>query len=169
MNVRKWHQSEISIAINDESQEFKVWWVSILHIYHSISWWNPGERIFKIGEHLAKLQAKWLTVSYTPFVLHFCPERCRSHQVSWITCVLQTETVIKRDMLIGRLVWVNYQEISNCCRPVLTYWLTPSVTDWLLIMYGILPRQLFCVAAVLYSGSWDFFYMADVNNFLLVN
>jgi len=36
-------------------------------------------------------------------------------------------------------------------------------------MYGILPRQLFFVAAVVYSGSWDFFYMADVNNFLLVN
>ena len=28
-------------------------------------------------------------------------------------------------------------------------------------MYGILPRQLFFVAAVVYSGSWDFFYMAD--------
>jgi len=35
-------------------------------------------------------------------------------------------------------------------------------------MYGILPRQLFFVAAVVYGGSWDF-YMADENNFLLVN
>ena len=26
-----------------------------------------GKRIFKIGEHLAKLQAKWLIVSYAPF------------------------------------------------------------------------------------------------------
>jgi len=32
------------------------------------------------------------------------------------------------------------------------------VTDRLLIMYGILPRQLFFVAAVLYSGSWDLLY-----------
>ena len=32
-----------------------------------------GERIFKIGEHLAKLQAKWLIVSYAPFALDFCP------------------------------------------------------------------------------------------------
>jgi len=32
------------------------------------------------------------------------------------------------------------------------------VTDRLLIMYGILPRQLFFVAAVVYSGSWDFLY-----------
>jgi len=44
-----------------------------------------------------------------------------------------------------------------------------SVTDRLLIMYGILLQQLFFVMAVVYSGSWDFFYMADVNNFLLVN
>ena len=28
-----------------------------------------GERIFKIREHLAKLQAKWLIVSYAPFAL----------------------------------------------------------------------------------------------------
>ena len=32
------------------------------------------------------------------------------------------------------------------------------MTDRLLIMYGILPRQLFFVAAVLYSESWDFLY-----------
>jgi len=32
------------------------------------------------------------------------------------------------------------------------------VTDWLLIMYSILLRQLFFVAAVVYSGSWDFLY-----------
>jgi len=34
------------------------------------------------------------------------------------------------------------------------------VTERLLIMimYSILPRQLFFVAAVVYSGSWDFLY-----------
>jgi len=89
---RKWHHSEIPISINDESQcstakNFKVRWVTLLHIYHSLCWW----RIFKIGKHLAKLRAKSLTVSYTPFALHFCPQRCRSRQISWIT-----ETVIKR-------------------------------------------------------------------------
>ena len=36
--------------------------------------------------------------------------------------------------------------------------LMPSVTDRLLIMYGNLLRQLFFVAAVVYSGSWDFLY-----------
>jgi len=132
MNVRKWHHSEIHIAINDESQG------SIAKnlrcdelIYNTFIIQSPGERISKIGEHLSKLQAKWLTVSYTPFSLHFCPQRCRSRQISWITCVLQTLTVIKRCCVNRQIVWVNYQEISNCCRPVLTYWLTDWRRQWL--------------------------------------
>ena len=75
MNAEKWHHSdEIRIAINDESQgsiakklrcDEKLYYTFIIH--------SAGERIFKTGEHLVKLQAKWLTVSYTPFALHFCP------------------------------------------------------------------------------------------------
>jgi len=83
MNVRKWHHSEILIAINDESQgsiaknlrcDELLYYTFIIH--------SAGERIFNNGEHLAKLQAKWLTVSYTPFALHFCLQRCRSRQIS---------------------------------------------------------------------------------------
>ena len=83
MNVRKWHRPEIRIAINDESQgsiatnlrcDESLYYTFITH--------SAGERIFNIGEHLAKLQAKWLSVSYTPFALHFCPQRCRSRQIS---------------------------------------------------------------------------------------
>jgi len=45
--------------------------------------------------------------------------------------------------------------------------MTPSATDQLLIMYGILLRHLFFfVAAVVYSQLWDFFYMIDVNIFV---
>jgi len=62
----------------------------------------------------------------------------------------------------------KYQTAVESSFDLLTDRLTPSVTDRQLIMYGILPRQLFFVAAVVYSGSWDF-YMADVNNFLLMN
>ena len=43
-------------------QQIHVW------IFHQVA----GERICKIGEHLAKLWAKSLSVSYTPFTLHFC-------------------------------------------------------------------------------------------------
>ena len=47
-----------------------------------------------IGKHiLAKSQAKWLIVSYAPFALDFCPQLCRTRQISKITCVQQTETV----------------------------------------------------------------------------
>jgi len=55
MNAEKWHHSEIRIAINDESQgsiaknlrcnELR-YYIFIIH--------SAGERIFKIGEHLAK-------------------------------------------------------------------------------------------------------------------
>jgi len=45
------------------------------------------------------------------------------------------------------------------------------VTDRLLIMYGILPRQLFFVGAVVYSGSRDFLngrwkqlFVSELNN-----
>jgi len=79
----KWHHSEIHIAINDESQgnmakklkcDELLYYTFIIH--------SAGERICKIGEQLAKLQVKWLTVSYTRFTLHFCPQSCRSRQIS---------------------------------------------------------------------------------------
>jgi len=72
MNVRKWHHSEIRIAINDESQgsitknlrcDELLYYKFIIH--------SAGERIFKIGEHLAKLRAKSLSVSNTSFAFHF--------------------------------------------------------------------------------------------------
>jgi len=80
MNAEKRHYSEIRIAINDESQgsiaknlrcDELLYYTFIIH--------SAGERIFKIGEHLAKIWAKSLTVS---FALHFCPQRCRSRQIS---------------------------------------------------------------------------------------
>ena len=64
MNVEKWHHSEIRIAINDESQgsiaknlrcDELLYYTLIIHF--------AGERIFKIGEHLAKFQAKSMIVS----------------------------------------------------------------------------------------------------------
>jgi len=48
---------------------------------------------FLNSEHLAKLPAKWLIVSYAPFALDFCPQRCRTRRISKITCVWRTETV----------------------------------------------------------------------------
>jgi len=56
MNAEKWHHSEIRIAINDESQssiaknfrcDESLYYTFVIH--------SAGERIFKIGEHLATL------------------------------------------------------------------------------------------------------------------
>jgi len=67
MNAEKWHHSEICIAINDESQgstaknlrcDELLYYTFIIH--------SAGDRIFKIGEQLAKLRAKLLTQPCIP-------------------------------------------------------------------------------------------------------
>jgi len=81
-------------VINDKSQDITAKHISydgLLHYKFVVH--CAGERIFKIGEHLAKLQAKWLIVSYAPFALDLCPQRCRTRWISKITCLLRTETV----------------------------------------------------------------------------
>ena len=92
-----WQQSKLCIVINDKSQDSTAKHLRsdelLCYIFINQS---ASERIFKIGEHLAKLQAKWLTVSCAPFALHFCSQRCWSCQINWITCVLQTETITNR-------------------------------------------------------------------------
>jgi len=88
----KWRQSEICIAINDKSQDSTAKQLNcdgLLH-YKFITHF-ASERTFKIGEHLAKLQAKWLILSNAPFALDFCPQR--THWISKLTCLLQRKTV----------------------------------------------------------------------------
>jgi len=100
-------------------------------------------------------------VSCAPFALHFCPQRCWSRQIRWITCALRTETVTNR-CYVNRQINVSLLstniELLYTSFDLLTDRLTPSVIDRLLITYGILLRLLFFVAAVVYSGSWDFLY-----------
>ena len=83
MNAEKWHHSEIRIAINDESQRSIAKNLRRNELfYYTFIMHSADERIFKNGEQLAKLRAKSLTVSYTPFALHFFPQRCRFCQIS---------------------------------------------------------------------------------------
>jgi len=59
MNVEKMAHSEIHIAINDESQGIIAKNLKCDELlYYTFIVHSAGERIFKIGEHLAKLQAK---------------------------------------------------------------------------------------------------------------
>jgi len=65
----------------------------------------------------------------TPFALCYCPEWCRIRQITKITCLLWTETVTNCCYVIGRFLSAYYQQISNCCRPVLTYWLDKGLLN----------------------------------------
>jgi len=61
-------------VINDKSQSSAakhLSWDGLLQYKFIIHFAN--ERTSKIGEHLAKLQAKWLIV----INLQFCPQRCK--------------------------------------------------------------------------------------------
>ena len=69
-----WTQSEICIVINDKSQDRPstakhLSGDGLLHYKYVIQF--DGESILKICEHLAKVQAKWLIVSYAPFAFTF--------------------------------------------------------------------------------------------------
>jgi len=56
----KWQQSEICIVINDKPQgSIAKHLKNDELIYYTITTQSAGERIFKSGEHLAKLQVKW--------------------------------------------------------------------------------------------------------------
>ena len=81
MTVRKWRQSEVCIVINDKSQG------SIAKnlrcdelIYYTFIIQSAGERIFKIGEHLAKLQTKWLIfhAPRSPCIFVLTPDKLNS-------------------------------------------------------------------------------------------
>ena len=47
-------------------------------LYYKFICQFANERNFKIGEHVAKFQAKWLTVSYAPFTLVFCCQKMQN-------------------------------------------------------------------------------------------
>jgi len=171
MNAEKWHHSEIRIAINDESQgsiaknlrcNELLYYTFIIH--------SAGERIFKIGEHLAKLRAKSLAVSYTPFALHFCPQRCRSRKISWITCVLRTETITNPNhCYVNRQI--NVFIINKYQTVVDQFWLTDWSHQWLTDCRSCTAfcHDSFSLLQQLCTVGHRIFYMADVNNFLLVN
>jgi len=77
---------------NDKSQGTVAYWDGLLH--HKFIIQFAAERIFEIGEHLAKLQAKWLVVPNAPFAVHFCPQTCRTRQISKIISTLRQKLLL---------------------------------------------------------------------------
>jgi len=63
---------KLCIVINDKSHDSTAKHLSCAGLRHyKFIFQSDGKRIFKIGEHLAKLQAKWLIVSYYPCTLQY--------------------------------------------------------------------------------------------------
>ena len=74
-----WQQSEICIMINDKSQNSTAKHLSydgLLH-YKFVSH-CAGERIFKIREHLAKLQGKMVDRVIRPFALRLLSSKMQN-------------------------------------------------------------------------------------------
>ena len=168
-----WRQSDICIVINYRSQDSPAKHVCCGGLIHcNFITEVAGKTFSKTGEHLAELQAKRLIVSYAPFALDFCPQRCRTRQISKITCILRTETVthccyVNRHINM-RLLSTNIKLLQTSF-DLLTDRLMPSVTDRLLIMYGILLQWFFSLWQQLCTVGNGIFYMAGVNIFLLLN
>jgi len=59
---------------------------------------------------------------YYTFIIHSPGERI--FKIGVLSTYYRQKLLLSVAMWTGRLMWVNYQEISNCCKPVLTYWLT---------------------------------------------
>jgi len=77
--LKNWQQSEICIVINDKSQDSTAKHLSYDGLLH-YKFVNhcAGKRIFKICEHLVKLQAKWLIVSYSLFALRLLSSKMQN-------------------------------------------------------------------------------------------
>ena len=129
-----------------------------------------SERIFKIGEHLVKLQAKWLIMSYASFALRLLSSKMQNSLDIKITCLLQTETVtdccyINRQITVSLLL-TNIR-LLQASFDLLTDRLMPSVTDRLLIMYGILLQHLFLCYSSCIQLIMAFFKLLVWTSFLL--
>jgi len=107
-----------------------------------------------------------------PIRIALLSQRCWSRQISWITCVLRTETVtnhcyVNRQTNVS-LLSTKYQTAVD--QFWLTDWQTDAISDWPTADHV----RHFAATVFLCCGScvqWviGFFYMADVNYFLSLN
>ena len=68
--MSKWHQSEICTVINDKSQGSIVKHLRCHELlYYTLITQSAGKRIFKIGEHLAKVTGKMVDCFMRPIRL----------------------------------------------------------------------------------------------------
>jgi len=128
------------------------------------------EIIFKIGKHLAKLEANGVNCVICPFRLALLYSKMHNSPDKYNNLRLRTETVTNCCYVNRR---INVSLLSTNIRLLWTYFdlltnkLTSSVIDRLPIMYGILMRYLFLSYRFtsVFTVGHGILYMADVNIF----
>ena len=74
-----WQQSKFCIVINDKSKDSTANHLSYDGLlYYKFVNHCAGEKMFKIREHLAKFQAKWLIVSHASFALRLLSSKMQN-------------------------------------------------------------------------------------------
>jgi len=135
-----------------------------------VAWWHSGTS-WHLWPSTILCSRLELSADRSPSFLTICCYVCQTLEnlIVFSPCLAHLLLIVVK--LIGGLTWVYYQQISNCCKPVLTYWLTDWCHQWLTDCWTCrafcwdsfsLLRQLCTVAH-------GIFYMADVNIFLLMN
>ena len=85
------------------------------------------------------------------YALHFCPQKCRTGQISKLTCSLGTETATNCCFVnrqINVILLSKNIKLLQTSFDLLTDSLTPSATDQLLIVYGsLLPHLFLCYSS----------------------
>ena len=101
-----------------------LWRVTSNQIYHSICWLNFFLKLVTFGEFTPKMVDCVICLIH----LRLLSSKTRNSPDKWNNlCIMGQKLFVP--MLIDRLMWVYYQQISNCCRPVLTYWETYAISD----------------------------------------
>jgi len=161
--------SKICIVINEKSQGSIARHLSLRCdevLYYTFIIQSAGERIFLNWWTFGKVTGKMGFMRSNRLAFLFSKTLMSPDKMNNVCITDRTATIrcyVNRQISMSLLSTNIKLLLTSFDLNLLTARLTPSVTEQLPIMHGILLRQL------LYSGSWDFFYMTDVNNFLLVN
>ena len=76
-----------SIVLNDKSQDSIAKHLSCDELLHYKFIIQFAGKKFLQSVNIGEVTSKWLIMSYAPFALDFCPQRCRTRQISKMTCV----------------------------------------------------------------------------------
>jgi len=145
-----------------------VWCVPLLYIYYAVRRWNNFWNWWAFG----KVTDRTVDGFMCPIHLaaFFLRDAELAKQVEQIVYCGQKLLLIALKLIV-RLMWVYCQQTSNCCRPVLTYWLTDWRHQWLTDCRpcSAFCRDVFSLLQKLWTVGHAFSNMADVNIFLLGN